>query len=113
MKDLLLAAAAHLFRLRVLKLLNECAEKSGSPERLLMCDLPMEHMNRVISLLSGNRKPRPKQGVIKTIAATCRLFTFNCKRETRFISMVKACFSDFLNVAQCKRQLYAPDLGGL
>lgn len=60
MKDLLLAAA-HLFRLRVLKLLNECAEKSGSPERLLMFDLPMEHMNEVISLLSGNRNPIPNR----------------------------------------------------
>lgn len=63
MKDLLLAAA-HLFRLRAVKLLNECAGKSGSPARLLMFDLPMEHMNEVISLLSGNRKPHPKQGVI-------------------------------------------------
>lgn len=49
-EDLLLVAA-HLFRLRVLKLLNECAEKSGSPERLLMFDLPMEDMNEGISLL--------------------------------------------------------------
>lgn len=61
MEDLLLAAA-HLFRLRVLKLLNECAEKSGSPERLLMFDLPMEHMNEVISLLPGNKKLPRKDG---------------------------------------------------
>lgn len=49
----LLLAAAHLCRLRVVKLLNECAEKSGSPERLLMFDLPMKHMDEVISLLGG------------------------------------------------------------
>lgn len=54
----LLLAAAHLFRLRVLKLLNECAEKSGSPERLLMFDLPMQHMDEFISLLCGKRNTK-------------------------------------------------------
>lgn len=42
----LLLAAAHLCRLSVVKLLNECAEKSGSPERLLMFDLPVKHTGR-------------------------------------------------------------------
>lgn len=35
----------------MVKLLNECAEKSGSPERLLMCDLPMKHMAWTMSFL--------------------------------------------------------------
>lgn len=51
----LLLAAAHLCRLRAVKLLNECAEKSGSPERPLMFDLPSKHVDEVIFLLSENR----------------------------------------------------------
>lgn len=57
----LLLAAAHLCRLRVVKLLNECAEKSGSPERLLMFGLPIKHMDEVISLLCENRRAGKKE----------------------------------------------------
>lgn len=39
----LLLCAAHLFRLRVINLLRECAERSGSLEQRLMFDLPKEH----------------------------------------------------------------------
>lgn len=61
----LLLAAAHLCRLRVVKLLNECAEKSGSPERLLMFDLPMKHMDEVISLLCENRGGNSSEKFLK------------------------------------------------
>lgn len=91
-KDLLLAAA-HLFRLRVLKLLNECAEKSGSPERLLMFDLPMEDMNEVVSLLSAGAEKSSSENIVSeatsqtTLNSTWRHINSNCVPSVGYLHL--------------------------